>query len=57
VHEKVLHIQTVNGYVSRFKKWLDCFDGVATKYLPIYLGWRHAPENSGAQLTLAAAMG
>ena len=34
VHEKVLHIQTINAYVSRFKKWLDRFNGVATKYLP-----------------------
>ena len=56
VHEKVLHIQTVNGYVSRFKKWLDRFIGVATKYLPNYLGWRQALEKSGAPLPLAAAI-
>jgi hypothetical protein len=35
MHEKVLHIQTVNSYVSRFKKWLDRFNRVATNYL----GW------------------
>lgn len=57
VHEKVLHIQTVNAYVSRFKKWLDRFNGVATKYLPNYLGWRQALEKSGAQLALAATIG
>ncbi len=38
MHEKVLHIQNVNSYVSRFKKWLDRFNGVATKYLQNYLG-------------------
>lgn len=61
VHEKVLHIQTVNGYVSRLKKWLDRFNGVATKYLPNYLGWRRALEKSAAALTpehyIFAAMG
>jgi hypothetical protein len=61
VHEKVLHIQTVNAYVSRFKKWLDRFNGVATKYLPNYLGWRRAIEKAGAPMTpercLLAAIG
>ncbi|MGF1620882.1 MAG: IS1595 family transposase, partial [Rhodomicrobiaceae bacterium] len=51
VHEKVLHIQTVNAYVSRFKKWLDRFNGVATKYLPNYLGWRRAMEKAGVAMT------
>ena len=32
--------QRVNGaYHSRFKEWLKRFHGVATKYLPNYLGW------------------
>lgn len=57
VHEKVLHIQTVNAYVSRFKKWLDRFNGVATKYLPNYLGWRQALEKSDVPLALAAVIG
>jgi hypothetical protein len=61
VHEKVLRIQTVNAYVSRFKKWLDRFNGVATKYLPNYFGWRRASEKSGASMTpercLLAAIG
>ena len=39
-HEKVLHIQTVNSYVSRLKTWMARFNGVATKYLPNYPGWR-----------------
>jgi transposase-like protein len=61
VREKVLHIQTVNSYISRFKKWLNRFNGVATKYLPNYLGWRRMLEKSAASLApehcLAAAIG
>ena len=61
VHEKVLHIQTVNSYISRFKKWLDRFNGVATKYLSNYLNWRQMLEKSATPLTpehcLVAAMG
>jgi transposase-like protein len=38
------HIQNVNAYHSRFKMWLQPFHGVATKYLPNYLGWRRAFE-------------
>jgi transposase-like protein len=36
------HVQNVNAYHSRLKYWLDHFHGVATKYLPNYLGWRRA---------------
>jgi hypothetical protein len=36
------HVQNVNAYHSRFKNWLNHFHGVATKYLPNYLGWRRA---------------
>jgi transposase-like protein len=36
-----LHLQHVNGYHSRFHGWLSRFNGVASKYLPNYLGWRH----------------
>jgi hypothetical protein len=51
MHEKVLHIQTVNSYVSRFKKWLDRFNGVATKYLPNYPRWWRALEKADASMT------
>jgi transposase-like protein len=37
-----VHIQNVNAYHSRFKTWLRHFNGVATKYLDNYLGWRWA---------------
>ncbi len=33
------HIQNVNIFHSRMKKWLDHFKGVATKYLDNYLAW------------------
>jgi transposase-like protein len=59
-HESVLHIQNVNAYASRFKQWLDRFNGVATKYLPSYLGWRRWLEKEGDIATpknaLAAAL-
>lgn len=42
---KEFHIQNVNAYISRLKKWLGRFNGVATKYLPNYLGWRRLFES------------
>jgi transposase-like protein len=39
-----LHVQNVNAYHSRFKQWLRRFHGVATRYLPNYLGWRWAVD-------------
>jgi transposase-like protein len=35
----VYHIQNVNNYHSRLKRWIDRFNGVATKYLQHYLAW------------------
>ena len=35
-----IHVQNVNGYHSRFHTWLRMFNGVATRYLANYLGWR-----------------
>ena len=37
-----IHVQNVNAYHSRFRKWLSRFHGVATRYLANYLGWRWA---------------
>ena len=37
-----IHVQNVNGYHSRFHTWLRMFNGVATRYLANYLGWRWA---------------
>lgn len=41
------HIQNVNAYISRLKGWMHRFRGVATKYLPSYLGWRRMIERDG----------
>lgn len=46
-HQRVngaYHIQNVNAYHSRLKEWMDRFHGVATHYLPHYLGWRRMLE-------------
>ena len=49
------HIQNVNGYISRLKQWLHRFKGVATHYLPSYLGWRRMIERN-SDLTPAAIL-
>ncbi|RPG43975.1 MAG: hypothetical protein CBC34_005915, partial [Hyphomicrobiaceae bacterium TMED74] len=36
---------------SRFKGWMARFKGVASKYLPSYLGWRRMIERDGERLT------
>ncbi len=56
VHEKVLHIQNVNAYGSRFKQWLRRFNGVATKYLQSYLGWRRWLEKGEDCVTPKSAL-
>ena len=38
------HIQHVNSYHKRLKKWIDRFQGVARKYLDNYLFWYHFLE-------------
>jgi len=56
----VFHIQNVNAYHSRLKSWMRRFNGVATKYLPSYLGWRrmfeHQGDDIGARRCLLAAL-
>lgn len=37
-----IHVQNVNAYHSRFRGWMGKFHGIATHYLPNYLGWRRA---------------
>ena len=37
-----VHVQNVNAYHRRFRQWLSRFNGVASRYLPNYLGWRWA---------------
>lgn len=56
------HIQNVNTYHSRFKQWMRRFNGVATSYLPNYLGWfraldRNAQSGAKTASLLALAVG
>lgn len=44
---KGFHIQNVNAYAARLKDWMRAFKGVASKYLPNYLGWRRSIERDG----------
>jgi transposase-like protein len=44
VRDRVFHIQNVNAYDSRLKQWMHRFNGVATRYLDSYLGWRRLIE-------------
>jgi transposase-like protein len=44
------HIQNVNAYTSGLKTWMVRFRGVATKYLPSYLGWRRCIDRDGDDL-------
>lgn len=46
-----VHVQNVNGYISRLKKWMARFNGVATKYLASYLGWRRMLDLRGPIVT------
>lgn len=55
-----IHVQNVNAYHSRFRIWMSRFHGVATHYLPNYLGWRWAVDANriGSPLVmLRAAIG
>lgn len=49
-----VHVQNVNAYHSRFRQWLAPFHGVASGYLPNYLGWRWALD--AGRIISAAAM-
>lgn len=54
------HIQNVNAYHRRLHQWIDRFHGVATRYLPNYLGWRRALDTrrlATPETLLLAAVG
>ena len=55
-----IHVQNVNAYHSRFHGWLRGFNGVATRYLSNYLGWRWAIDQErihSPETLLKAAIG
>ncbi len=39
IRKGIYHVQHVNAYHKRLKKWMERFQGVATKYLDNYLFW------------------
>lgn len=54
------HVQNVNAYHSRLRQWFGRFHGVATRYLPNYLGWHRALDTQRLrtpQALLLAAIG
>ena len=44
VIDKAFHIQNVNAYHSRLKGWMAPFNGVSTRHLDSYLGWKRLLE-------------
>ena len=56
----VIHVQNVNAYHHRFRQWLARFNGVASRYLPNYLGWHWALDGgrvSSVEKLLHVAIG
>jgi transposase-like protein/IS1 family transposase len=47
----IYHIQNVNSYHSRWKKWLKRFNGIASKYKDHYLAWFQYLEENGDFVT------
>jgi hypothetical protein len=45
------HVQNVNAYHSRLKKWMARFCGVSTKWLARYLGWWRMLDRRQTELT------
>lgn len=57
--DKVYHVQNVNNLDMRLRKFMDSFNGVATKYLQNYLNWFLVLEkikNSTNKITTVAAI-
>lgn len=50
------HVQNVNAHHSRLKGWIARFNGVATSYLPNYLGWFRALERNAQVETGPASL-
>lgn len=45
----IYHIQNVNSYHSRLRKWMERFNGVSTKHMNNYLEWFHFIDDHGTQ--------
>jgi len=61
IKERIFHIPNVSSYDSQLKKWLQRFNGVATRYIENYLSWRrfferHAEDAANIKSWLIEAM-
>jgi len=57
--DKVYHVQNVNNMDMRLRKFMESFNGVATKYLQNYLNWflvLDKIKNSTSKMTTVAAI-
>jgi len=57
--DKVYHVQNVNNMDMRLRKFMDSFNGVASKYLQNYLNWFLVLEkikNSTSKMTIVTAI-
>ena len=57
--DKVYHVQNVNNMDMRLRKFMESFNGVATKYLQNYLNWflvLDKIKDSTSKMTTAAAI-
>ena len=57
--DKVYHVQNVNNMDMRLRKFMDSFNGVATKYLQNYLNWFLVLEkikNSTSKMAIVASI-
>ncbi len=55
-----IHVQNVNAFHQRLRQWLARFHGVASRYLPNYLGWHRALDRgrvTSAEQLLRLAIG
>lgn len=45
VKKGIYHLNNINNYHYRLKKWISRFNGVSTKYLQLYLVWFQFLDN------------
>jgi hypothetical protein len=53
----IYHIQNVNGFHGRFKRWLERFNGVSSKFLDNYLVWFCFLDALGRESTVSTRDG
>ena len=54
--DHAFHLQNVNAYHGRLKGWMARCHGVATQYLPNYLGWRRFLERLAPSISPALVL-